>query len=87
MENVPSTFTALEILLMGSLTSVVGGICLLAKFIHGYIIKISKERSEEIHASVKVQTELSEVIRQHSLVIERLPSHMQDKIEIAINKK
>lgn len=79
-----NAFSPLEILLMGSLTSVVGGITLLAYYFHSYMHKTNQERAEEIASSVKVTTELKGVIDHNNYLVENLPGRIEEKFKATL---
>jgi hypothetical protein len=74
------TFTPLEVLLLTSLGTVVGAIVYMARVFYNYMVKQNKERSEEIRASTKVQTQLVSAISQQNKLIEKLPEMIHNKI-------
>lgn len=79
-----SMFTPLEVVLMASLSSVVGGMVILAKWFYDYINKINQERSEEIRLSITSQNNLCKVVEKNCYIIEQLPERIHDKIHAAI---
>lgn len=77
---VSENLTVLELLLITSLSTVVGGVVILSKWFYDYLTKTNTERSEEIKNSVKVQTELKGVIEHNNYLIENLPDRIQEKV-------
>jgi len=77
----PEAFSALELVLMAALASVVGGIVVLARWFYAFMKITNKERAEEIRSSVKVQTELITTIKNNNKLIDDLPGRIQDKIQ------
>lgn len=69
---------------MGSLTSVVGGIVVLAYYLYSYMKTTNKERSQEIMASVKVATELKGIIDHNNYLVEQLPERIEEKFKSAM---
>lgn len=86
METLIGGFTPLEILLISTLASVVGGMVILANWFYSYLIKTNDERSEEIKASVQVQTQLKGVIDTTNFLIQQLPGQLTDKIKATIKE-
>lgn len=81
-------FSPLEILLMATLGSVVGGVVALAKWFYSYLNKTNQERAEEIKSSVTVQTELKGVISHNNYLVEQLPDRIEDKLKaVMIDEK
>lgn len=79
-------FTPFELLLIASVTSLVGGIVVLARWFYTYLARTNKERAEEIRSSVQVQAELKGVIKHNNYLVEQLPERITDKIRAVIKE-
>lgn len=82
-----NSFTPLEILLIGALVALVGGIVTLARYLYLFMKSTNKERAEEIRKGTEVQAKLVHSIEANCQMIQQLPERLADKIQLAAQRK